>query len=91
MLPLLQKAVEHDDGVVYGQCQLQHHGHRVGHEGDLPKDEIGTQVQQGRRDEGEQQYRDLRVGAGGEQQHQHDDHRRHRQNDPHLAGQGIRL
>ena len=36
-------------------------------------------------------HRDLRVGAGGEQQHQHDDHRRHRQNNPHLIGQGCGL
>ena len=80
--------MEHDDGVVDGQGQLQHHGHRVGHKGDLSEDEIRPQVQHRRRHKGEQQHRDLRVGAGGEQQHQHDDHRRHRQNDPHLIGQG---
>ena len=91
IFPLLQKAVEHDDGVVDGQGQLQHHGHRVGHEGDLSEDKIGAQVQHRRRDKGEQQHRDLRVGAGGQQQHQHNDHRRHRQNDPHLTGQGVCL
>ena len=91
VLPLLQEAVEHDDGVVDGQGQLQHHGHRVGHEGDLPEDKIGAQVQHRRRDKGEQQHRDLRVGAGGEQQHRHDDHRCHCQNDAHLTGQGVRL
>ena len=78
VLPLLQKAVEHDDGVVDGQRQLQNHGHRVGDEGDLPENKIGAQIQQGRYDKGDEQYRDLRIGAGGEQQHQHDDHRRHR-------------
>ena len=83
--------MEHDDGVVDGQGQLQHHGHRVGHKGDLSEDEIRPQIQHRRRHKGEQQHRDLRVGAGGEQQHQHDDHRRHRQNDPHLIGQGCGL
>ena len=90
VLPLLQEAVEHDDGVVDGQGQLQHHGHRVGHKGDLSEDEIRPQVQHRRR-KSEQQHRDLRVRAGGEQQHQHDDHRRHRQDNSHLTGQGIRL
>ena len=91
VLPLLQEAVQHDDGIVDGQSQLEHHRHRVGDKGDLSEDEVRAQIQQGRRDKGQQQHRNLRIGAGSQQQHQHDDNRRYRQDDPHLIGQGVRL
>ena len=77
VFPLFQKAVKQDDGVVDGQRKLEHHCHRVGHEGDLAEDEVGALVQQRRRHKGQQQHRHLGVGTGGQQQHQHDDQRGH--------------
>ena len=91
VLPLLQEAVQQDDGVVDGQGQLQDHGHRVGDEGDLPKDKVGALVQHGRRNKGDQQHGHLGIGPGGEQQHNDDNDGGHRQNDPHLAVQRLRL
>ena len=87
VFPLLGIAVAEDDGVIDGQGQLQYHGHGVGHEGDLPKDEVGALVHQRRHAEGHQQHGDLHVGVGGEQQHQQyndhgDDH-----DHLHLGGQ----
>ena len=46
VLPLLQEAVQHDDGIVDGQSQLEHHRHRVGDKGDLSEDEVRAQIQQ---------------------------------------------
>ena len=77
VFPLFQKAVKQDDGVVDGQRKLEHHCHRVGHEGDLAEDEVGALVQQRRRYKGQQQHRHLGVGTGSQQQHQHDDQRGH--------------
>ena len=91
MFPLLQEAVEQNDGVVDGQGQLQHHGHRVGHEGDLAKDKVRPFVQQGRRHKGDQQHGHLRIRPGGEQQHRDDHNGGHHQNDPHFTVQRLRL
>ena len=86
--PLLAETVAEDDGVVDGQGQLQHHGDGVGDERDLPAQEVGALVEDGRRHEGQQQHRDLPVGAGGQQQHRHDDDGGDHQNGAHLRGQG---
>ena len=91
VLPGLQEAVQQDDGIVDGQGQLEDHRHRVGDKGDLPQQEVGPHVQQGRRAEGEHQHRDLGVGMGRKAQHQDDDHHGHRQDDPHLLFQVRRL
>ena len=71
---LLHIAVAENNGVVNGQGQLEHDGDGVGHKGDLPHQVVGAHVQNGRRAEGDEQYGDLRVGLGGEQQHKDDDH-----------------
>lgn len=34
------KAVQKDDGIVDGKCQLQHHGNRIGDKRDFIKEEI---------------------------------------------------
>ena len=62
-----------NDGIVDGQGQLHDDGNGVGDKGYLPHQVVGAHVQQGRRAEGDQQHRDLRIGAGGQQQHQHND------------------
>ena len=91
VLPLLGIAVAEDDGVVDGQCQLQHHGHGVGDKGYLPEQEVGTLVQQGRHAEGQQQHGNLHIGLGGEQQHQQDDDHGDEHDHLHLRIQAGRV
>ena len=82
---LLGKAVAEDDGIVDRERQLQHERDRVGHKGDLAHEEVRAHVQQRRRAKGQQQHRDLAVGAGGEQQHENDDDKGDDVDDDHLA------
>ena len=84
VLMLLHVAVAEDDGVVDGQRELQDDGDGVGDEGDLAHQVVGAHVQQGRRAEGDQKHRDLRVGPGGKEQHQDDDDHRDQVHHQHL-------
>ena len=88
-LPLLGVAVAEDNGIVDGQGQLEHHGHGVGDEGDLPEEEVGPLVHQRRHAEGENHHRDLHIGLGGEEQHQEDDHHGDDHDHLHLGGQAV--
>ena len=90
-LALLGEPVEQDDGIVDGQCQLQHHRHRIGDEGDGAEPEVCAHIQQGGGGEGEDHHGQLGIGAGGDKQHQHDDDGGDGQDDRHLLGQGVRL
>ena len=70
---LLGEAVAEDDRIVDCQRQLQHQRDGVRDEGDFPHEEVCPHVQQRRCAEGQQQHRNLAVGAGGEKQHQNND------------------
>ena len=72
-LPFLLVSVAEDDGIVDGQSELQHNSNGVGDKGDLAEPVVGAHIQQGRRPEGQQQHWNLRIGAGGQQQHKDDD------------------
>ena len=86
-LPFLLVPVAEDDGIVHRQGQLQHDAHGIGDEGDGPQQEVGADVDDGGHQEGEDHDRDLRKGAGGEDQHrQHNDHHKD-QHRPHLLSQ----
>ena len=91
VLPVLQEAVEQNNGVVDGQGQLKDHGHGVGDKRDLSQQEIGAFVEQRRRAKGNEQHGDLCEGVGGQRQHQDDDDDGDGENDVHLAGQGVGL
>ena len=74
-LVLLLEAVAVDDRIVQRQGQLEDRGDGVGDKGDLAQQEVGAEVHDRRRDEGQADDGYLRVGLGGKGQHHHDDHR----------------
>ena len=82
---LLGEAVAQDDGVIDRERQLQHQRDGIGDEGDLAHEEVRAHVQQRGRAEGQDQHRDLAVGARGDEQHQDDDHKGDDVHNDHLA------
>ncbi len=83
--------MEQNNGVVNGQGQLQDHGHGVGDERNFSQQEVGAQIQQRRRAEGDEQHGDLGEGVGGQGQHQDDNDNGDGKNDFHLSGQRVGL
>ena len=75
VLPLLLEPVAQNDRVVQGQRQLQNAGHGIGHEGNGTHQELAALIENHGGHEGHQQHRHLRIGLGGQHQHNHDDNR----------------
>ena len=84
---LIAEAVAQDNGIVDGQRQLQHHGHRVGDKADLAAQKVGALVQNGGSAEGHHQNRDLGIGAAGECEHRHNDDGGHHNDHAHFLFQ----
>ena len=91
VVPLLHVPVAEDDGVVDGHGQLKDDGDGVGDEGDGSKDEVGPHIQDRGRGKDDQVDGDLHIAFGGEQQHDHDDHRGDGQDHGHLLLKTGRL
>ena len=89
MLALFRIAVAEDDGVVYGERQLQDDGDGVCDIGDSPKPVVRTHVEERRRPKGDEQHRYFHIGVGGEEQHRHYDEDGDAEHDDHLGLYGL--
>ena len=88
----INKAVAQNDGIVYGKCQLQHHGNGIGNEADRSENEVASHIQKCRHTECDQQNGNFRIGTGGQDQHNNNDNDCNDQDDTHfLHKNGVHI